>query len=55
MYPSFHQDLLKAFDTEITRLDFVPEREWLISASKNKSIKIWAMPREWRDARLVAD
>ena len=48
-------DLLKAFDTEITRLDFLPERDWLISASKNNSIKIWMMPRQWRDAKLVAD
>lgn len=47
--------MLKAFDTEITRLEYVPDREWLISASKSKSIKIWSMPKEWRDARLVAD
>jgi hypothetical protein len=31
------------------------DREWLISSSKNKSIKIWALPKEWRDAKLVAD
>ena len=48
-------DLLKAFDSEITRLDFVPEREWLISSSKSRSIKVWAMPKEWRDAKLVDD
>ena len=48
-------DLLKAFDTEITRLDYIPDRDWLISASKNKSIKVWSMPREWRDAKQVAD
>ena len=48
-------DLLKAFDTEITRLQFLPDQEWLISASKSKSIKIWKMPKQWRDAKLVAD
>jgi WD40 repeat protein len=46
---------LQAFDNEITRLDFLSDREWLISSSKNKSIKIWALPKEWRDAKLVAD
>lgn len=55
MYSSPHADVLQAFDTEITQLSFLPEREWLISASKAKSIKIWSMPKEWRDARLVAD
>jgi hypothetical protein len=55
MYPSIYTDVLQAFDTEITQLGFLPEREWLISASKSKSIKIWSMPKEWRDARLVAD
>lgn len=46
--------LLKAFDTEITRLEFVPERDWVISASKARQIKIWALPKEWRDAKTVA-
>ena len=36
-------------------MEYIPEHEWLISASKTKSIKIWKMPREWRDAKLVAD
>lgn len=27
----------------------------LICSSKSKSIKIWGLPREWRDAKLVAD
>jgi hypothetical protein len=33
----------------------LPEKEWLISSSKSKAIRIWSMPKEWRDARLVAD
>jgi len=36
-------------------LGFLTDREWLISSSKSKSIKIWSLPKEWRDARLVAD
>lgn len=24
-------------------------------SSKGKSIKLWTLPREWRDAKLVAD
>ena len=24
-------------------------------SSKGKSIKVWTLPREWRDAKLVAD
>lgn len=55
LYSLPHSDVLQAFDTEITQLGFLPEREWLISSSKSKSIKIWSMPKEWRDARLVAD
>jgi len=47
-------DLLNAFDNEISGLNFMPERDWLISSSKGKSIKIWEMPKEWRDAKLVA-
>jgi len=48
-------DVLQAFDTEVSRIDFIPDKELLISASKSKSIKIWALPREWRDAKLVAE
>lgn len=47
--------MLQAFDNEITRMDFLLEKEWLVTASKGKSIKIWSLPREWRDAKLVAD
>lgn len=50
-----NQDLLQAFDNEISRLDFLPDKEWLISSSKGRSIKIWLLPREWRDAKLVAE
>lgn len=55
MYLYCYSVLLKAFDTEVTRLDFVPEKDWVISASKNKQIKIWQLPKEWRDAKRVAD
>ena len=27
----------------------------MISTSKGKSIKFWRLPKEWRDAKLVAD
>jgi hypothetical protein len=30
------------------------DKDLLISASKSKSIKIWSLPKEWRDAKLVA-
>lgn len=48
-------DVLQSFDSEVTSLYYIEDKETLISASKGKSIKIWVMPKEWRDARLVAD
>lgn len=27
----------------------------MIASSKGKSIKLWTLPKEWRDAKLVAD
>jgi hypothetical protein len=55
LYSRPNIDLLQAFDNEVSRLQFLPEKELLISASKGKSIKIWLLPREWRDAKLVAE
>ena len=54
MYHFIDLDLLKAFDNEITRLEYIPDQELLISASKAKQLKVWSMPKEWRDAKLVA-
>jgi hypothetical protein len=48
-------DVLQAFDTEVSRIDFIVDKDLLITASKSKSIKIWSLPREWRDAKLVAE
>jgi hypothetical protein len=31
------------------------EKDIIIAASKGKSIKLYKLPREWRDAKLVAD
>ena len=53
MYLLFKIVLLKAFDSEITRLVFLPDQDMLMTASKAKSIKLWAPPREWRDQRKV--
>lgn len=36
-------------------MHYIEEKDTLIVSSKGKSIKIWALPREWRDAKLVAD
>lgn len=47
--------MLKSFDSEITRLDYMEDIETIISTSKGKSIKFWRLPKEWRDAKLVAD
>ena len=55
MYPTPYQDLMKSFDSEITRLEYVPDQELLIAASKSKQIKVWSMPKEWRDAMIVAN
>lgn len=47
--------MLQAFDNDITNMHYIEEKDTLIVSSKGKSIKIWALPREWRDAKLVAD
>lgn len=47
-------DVLPSFDSEITKLEYLPDRAWLVSSSKKKTIKIWEMPREWRDAKTKA-
>jgi hypothetical protein len=36
-------------------LHYIEEKDTLIASSKGKSIKVWTLPREWRDAKLVAD
>ncbi len=41
----FIVDVLQAFDTEITKLEFKPESETLIAASKSKTIKIFKLPK----------
>lgn len=48
-------DVLQAFENDITSLHYIDERETLVVSSKGKSIKIYTLPREWRDAKLVAD
>lgn len=48
-------DVLKAFDNEVTRLEYLEEEETVIATSKGKSVKFWKLPKEWRDAKLVAD
>lgn len=47
--------VLKAFDNEITKIEFLPEKDIVIATSKGKQIKEYKLPREWRDAKLVAD
>lgn len=47
--------MLQSFNNPITNLHYLEEREALISTSKGKLIKVWQLPREWRDAKLVAD
>lgn len=46
---------MKAFDNEITKLEYLPEKDMIIATSKGKQIKEYKLPREWRDAKLVAD
>ena len=53
MYLICQLDVMKSFDSEITRLQYVPDQELLISASKAKQIKIWSLPKEWRDVMVV--
>ena len=48
-------DVLQSFDTEITNIVYLEEKETIITSSKGKLIKVWALPKEWRDAKLVAD
>lgn len=55
MYNFSYLDVLQAFDSEITSLYFLEDKRQLISTSKGKSIKIWTLPKEWRDGKLVAD
>lgn len=51
----FILDVLQSFDNDITSLTYIEQKETLIASSKGKSIKLWTLPREWRDAKLVAD
>ena len=47
--------MLKAFDNELTRIDYMPQKDTIICSSKGKQIKEYKLPKEWRDAKLVAD
>lgn len=48
-------DVLQSFDSEVTNIVYLEDKESIITSSKGKSIKVWALPKEWRDAKLVAD
>jgi len=45
--------VLQSFDNEITKLHYIEDREVLITASKGKALKLWQLPKEWRNAQLI--
>ena len=37
--------VLKAFDNQITKLEFIPDKDMIIAASKGKQIKQYKLPK----------
>lgn len=48
-------DVLQSFDTDITGLHYIESKETLIASSKGKALKVFILPKEWRDAKRVAE
>jgi hypothetical protein len=51
----FILDVLQSFDTDITGLHYIESKETLIASSKGKALKVFVLPKEWRDAKRVAE
>lgn len=37
----------------ITQIQWLEDKQWLITCAKDKSIKVWAFPRIWYDEEQV--
>jgi len=46
--------VLKAHSNDITKLQWVEKDNILLTSSKEKSIKFWSLPKEWRDKKIEA-
>ena len=55
MYFVFKLDVQKASKKEITRLEFLDEKQLLVSSSRDKSLRLWALPMEWKDSLIVEE
>lgn len=44
--------VLQAHSSDITKLQYFEDKKLLLTSSKEKVIKFWQLPKEWRDKRL---
>ncbi|CAD8088886.1 unnamed protein product [Paramecium sonneborni] len=45
--------VLKAHDSDITKLQWLDADQTLLTSAKDKVIKVWSMPQHWRDPNIV--
>ncbi|CAD8077014.1 unnamed protein product [Paramecium primaurelia] len=45
--------VLKAHDSDITKLQWLDSEKTLVTASKDKRIKVWQLPQFWRDPKIM--
>ncbi|KAM3143094.1 hypothetical protein pb186bvf_004680 [Paramecium bursaria] len=45
--------VIKAHNTDITKLEWFEDKQMLVTSAKEKSLKFWQLPKEWRDKRIV--
>ncbi|CAD8170894.1 unnamed protein product [Paramecium octaurelia] len=45
--------VLKAHESDITKLHWLEEEKKLVTASKDKRIKVWQLPQFWRDPKVL--
>lgn len=44
--------VIKAHSTDITKLQWYEDKSTLVTCGKEKVLKFWQMPKEWRDRRI---
>ncbi|CAD8199045.1 unnamed protein product [Paramecium pentaurelia] len=44
--------VIKAHNTDITKLQWYEDKHMLVTSGKEKSLKFWQLPKEWRDKKI---